>query len=130
MKITSDRWVWPTKKWLVEMVERAFSTGYILEDYGDKMLIVAFWYFLRMYIYIYGIIMLHIYIYIVGYSNHFFRICCPENDRYIYIDMIVFTKWIVSYSTASFVNPMVLSPSLDTSPGEDPKISQDRGNCC
>lgn len=50
------------KMGLVEMVERAFSTGYILEDYGDKMLIVAFWYFLRMYIYIYGIIMLHIYI--------------------------------------------------------------------
>jgi hypothetical protein len=64
------------------MVERAFSTGYILEDYGDKMLIVAFWYFLRMYIYIWYHYVA--YIYIVGYSNHFFRICCPENDRYIY----------------------------------------------
>ena len=45
------------------MVERAFSTGYILEDYGDKMLIVAFWYFLRMYIYIYVVSLCCIYIY-------------------------------------------------------------------
>jgi hypothetical protein len=70
--------------------------------------------------------MLHIYI-LWDTATIFFG---SAAQKMIDIYMIVFTKWIVSYSTASFVNPMVLSPSLDTSPGEDPKISQDRGNCC
>lgn len=56
---------------------------YILGDYGDKMLMVAFWYFLRMYIYIYGIMMLHI---LWDTATKFFGSAAQKM-----IDMIVFT---------------------------------------